>query len=120
MGDRISIQFEGEYGEKSIVAFEHWAGLTIIKDVEEYAAELNKRIPYDIKKNGRGPMDRREPCYVMPHFIAWYFIKHPRNSLYLGEDENAGDNSDNGHWIYNLVADGVTVAKWSHVRGECE
>jgi hypothetical protein len=103
MGDRISIQFEGEYEERSIVVFEHWAGKILINRVREWIGDVNSRIPYKKDMSGRTPMERREPCYAICDFIAWYYAKYPNNSLYLGATENDGDNSDNGHFIYNFV-----------------
>jgi hypothetical protein len=103
MGDRISIQFEGEYEEKSIVIFEHWAGKNMISGVREWLKDIDKRVPYKKGVNGRGPIERREPCYAICDFIAWYSAKYPNNSMYLGATEFDGDNSDNGHYIYNFV-----------------
>ena len=106
MGDRISIQFvNGD--DKSVVFFDHWAGRTLLQEVQEYLVELNAEIP---DSQVSMPLDRREPSVVIMDFIAWRAVKHGYNpplkriqgSWYLGVDENDGDNSDNGHWCFDV------------------
>jgi hypothetical protein len=106
MGDRISIQFVNN-NDKSVVFFDHWAGRSLLQEVQDYLEELNAEIP-----DGRVsmPLDRREAGAVMMDFIAWRASKHGfnpplrriRGSWYLGVDENDGDNSDNGHWSIDV------------------
>ena len=106
MGDRISIQFVNN-NDKSVVFFDHWAGRSLLHEAQDYLVELNAEIP-----DGRVsmPLDRREPSVVMMDFIAWRAVKHGYNpplkriqgSWYLGVDENDGDNSDNGHWCFDV------------------
>ena len=106
MGDRISIQFVNN-NDKSVVFFDHWAGRGLLQEAQDYLAELNA------EKSDNGilmPLDRREPSVVMLDFIAWRATKHGYNppskriqgSWYLGVDENDGDNSDNGHWCFDV------------------
>ena len=106
MGDRISIQFVNN-NDKSVVFFDHWAGRSLLEEAQDYLVELNAEVP-----DGRVsmPLDRREPSVVMLDFIAWRATKHGynpplkriRGSWYLGVDENDGDNSDNGHWCFDV------------------
>jgi hypothetical protein len=111
MGDRISISFKDD-SEESVVFFEHWAGLRLKKDVEAFVKEINTKYV----KNQNDPYTRREPSRIMPLFIAWYFKKHNGgDSVYLGATDEDGDNSDNGHYTYDLQKD-----TWSHIKGEYE
>jgi hypothetical protein len=110
MGDRISISFKDEQ-EESIVLFDHWAGTEIKKKVEQFIKELNQKYA----KNHRDRYTRREASSIMPLFIAWYFDKTGGESVYLGATSKDGDNSDNGHYIYDLVKE-----EWSHTKGAYE
>lgn len=108
MGDRISIQFSNPnetWQPVSVALFEHWAGESMKGYVEEFITELNNNQP----KKVNDPLTRREPNTVMVQFIGWLFTsdKFDNNdsSIYLGEDENYGDNSDNGNHVFNLVTD---------------
>ena len=106
MGDRISIQFVNN-NDKSVVFFDHWAGRSLLQEAQDYLVELNAEV-----SDGRVsmPLDRREPSVVMLDFIAWRATKHGynpplkriRGSWYLGVDENDGDNSDKGHWCFDV------------------
>jgi len=99
MGDRISISFKNGT-EESVVLFNHWEGIYFKKNIENYYKELKKDI------NGQTmPLDRLEPNTVMIDFIRWLTKDEKRieSSIYLGADEFAGDNSDNGHWTFDLL-----------------
>jgi len=112
MGDRISIQFKNKK-ELSVVFFSHWDGKHLIEKVEQYIKELNK----DTKKGAIDyPRDRREPNTIMVDFIRWYLQDSGRtkSNHYLGATENDGDNSDNGHWVFDLINN-----KWD-IRGDEE
>jgi hypothetical protein len=103
MGDRISISFKDDQ-EESIVFFEHHAGLRLKKDVEQFISELDKKY----EKSENTPYTRREASAIMPVFIGWYFSKYGIDySVYLGKTQNDGDNSDNGHFVFDLV-----IGKW--------
>jgi len=95
MGDRISITFtDGE--DESVVLFHHWGGIEFKKVVENYY----KKLP----KNDNTPFGRREPNIIMVDFIRWITKDDERanDSIYLEKDSWNGDNSDNGHWVFNL------------------
>jgi hypothetical protein len=103
MGDRISISFKDDT-EESVVLFDHWAGLKLKSDVETFISELDKKW----KKSEHDPITRREASCIMVIFIAWYTDQHGINySVYLGRTQNDGDNSDNGHHVFDLV-----TGKW--------
>lgn len=116
MGDRISISFrkrgddtwhkkgdESIRYDESIVLFNHWGGKAFLNEVEEYGRQLQVWI--DEKKDGVGyPLNRKEPNTVMVDFVRWLTknMERVESSLYFGKDEGDGDNSDNGHWVYDL------------------
>ena len=99
MGDRISIQFT-DGNEYSVVFNHHCAGLRLIQEVREYISLLNAQKP----EGTFDPIDRREPSAIMPHFIGWYMCQKDcgTGSIRLGCNESDNDNSDNGHFIFNL------------------
>jgi len=97
MGDRISISFKNKY-EESIAFFEHNRGLSLINDVRAFIGELNQRIP----QQEHDPISRREPSWIIPLFVSWYFKRHPDNDVYLVQNKEGGDNSDNGHFTYSF------------------
>ena len=99
MGDRVSISFKKGVGE-SIALFHHWGGKEFPEQALKYAKALKKE---------RGdaqmmPIDRLEPETVIVDFIRELTKGKERieSSIYLGKDENDGDNSDNGHFIIDL------------------
>jgi hypothetical protein len=99
MGDRVSIQFE-KNGRKSVTLFSHWGGMDFVEDARNYVAVLRE----ERKGKGMNPLDRLEPETVMVDFIRYLTKDDARveSNLYLGVDENDGDNSDNGNHILNL------------------
>ena len=100
MGDRVSIQFKNG-SDKSVVLFSHWGGISFTRLVEDYYRELKLYI----KKNGNtDPIGRMEPSTAMVDFIrvATRNMDRVTSDLYLGVDENDGDNSDNGHHVMDL------------------
>lgn len=103
MGSRISIQFANGK-ETSPVLFSHWGGEEFIDEANTYLQELKAEqgdtgISY--------PLDRLEPRTVMVDFIRYITkdLDRVSSDLYLGVDENDGDNSDYGHHVINLDAD---------------
>lgn len=104
MGDRISFQFVNGT-EKSVVFFAHWEGANLLDDVEEYILDL-KKDKEERDPEGRLPLYRFEPGSLMVDFIQRYFNKYDgdrvQSGYYLGVDENDGDNSDNGHHVFNV------------------
>lgn len=102
MGDRVSIQFEHD-GEKSVVLFSHWGGMEFVETAQMYVKELRE----ERKGTSVNPLDRLEPRTVMVDYIRHLMRgrsvdERIESDLYLGVDENDGDNSDNGHHIIHL------------------
>lgn len=108
MGDKISIRFVNsdskfENGNnKSVVLFSHWGGLCFLKEAIEYVEKLR------IEKS------TWESELFDPQIIIVDFIRHITQGeerimtdLYLGADENDGDNFDNGHYDIDLA-----TGKW--------
>ena len=123
MGDRISVQFVNGK-DKSVVLFAHWAGEHFANEVERYIKDLNKEVP----KASCMPLERRETGTVMLDFVRWLTLQgtfrsrvmkgkdwvdvsRVMSSYYIEPDEANGDNSDNGHWIWDLASD-----QW-HTKG---
>jgi len=93
MGARISVAFKkGE--EKSVTLFSHWGGEEFASEADRYVTELKSE-----RKGVLNPLDRLEPNTVMVDFIRHITKGQDRveSNLYLGKDENDGDNSDYGH-----------------------
>src|SRR3990167_2284891 len=103
MGDRISIQFKNGK-DKSVVLFNHWGGMEFLEETQKYVKDLKKKLGKKRLKEGCYPIDRLEPEVVMVDFIHYLTkdMKLVESDLYLGKDENDGDNSDNGHHIIDL------------------
>ena len=102
MGDRISIAFKNG-NQTSVVLFNHWGGREFLQTVKQYYREL-KQILSERKEGVSYPIDRLEPCTVMVDFIRWLTKDELviEGNFYLGKDESDGDNSDNGHWVFDL------------------
>lgn len=103
MGNRISIQFKnGE--DESPVLFSHWGGEEFKQEAEDYVTELKGEIGMKNPMTGTEPLDRLEPGTVMVDFIRQITknMDRVKSDLYLGKDENDGDNSDNGHHVIEL------------------
>ena len=100
MGARISIQFTNG-SEKSPVLFSHWGGEEFLDEVNTYLQELKAEVTDKVTE----PLDRLSPQTVMVDFIRYLTKDMERSSsnLYLGVDENDGDNSDYGHHEINLA-----------------
>jgi len=102
MGDTISIRFVND-NDKSVVLFSHWDGQCFLKEAKKYAKELRIEMGFMCNKNA-GPLERLEPQTVMVDFIRHLTLDGTRAyDLYLGVDENDGDNSDNGHYDIDLA-----------------
>lgn len=111
MGDRISISFrktdklpnDKVWVKESVAFFSHWNGRGLLEDVKRYASLLQSWIDED--KDGIGtPLKRKEPDTVIVDFIRWMTSDENRveSNFYLGKDGSDGDNSDNGHWVFDL------------------
>lgn len=118
MGDRVSISFKNG-DEESVALFHHWGGTEFPEVAKEYAEELKQEMAEARIKEPRisDPLTRLEPQVVMVDFIRYLAQQIPHDvledyshrgrsttSIYLGKDQNDGDNSDNGHHIINLSA----------------
>ena len=103
MGDRISIQFRNG-ATKSVALYSHCGGVGFKEDAEAYVkslAEFNQQA----EDRGSMPLQRLEPNTVMVDFIRHITegMDAVEHDLYLGVDENEGDNSDNGHFVIDLT-----------------
>jgi hypothetical protein len=107
MGDRISIAFKNK-GRTSVVLFSQHMGKTIQIKVNEYIHQLKQQLLTRLdNKRCCFPIDRLEPEIVMLDFIRWLTKNEQiiETDLFLGKHRNDGDNSNNGHWIYDLKND---------------
>ena len=128
MGDRVSIQFKNkdmEWGGESVVLFHHWGGQKFADFARGWTFKLKEDMYNFSNGKGRDPLTRLEPNNIMIQFIKYlsdykshkgfqyYYMKEGRDkhsytskylsySMYLGKDENDGDNSDNGHHVIEL------------------
>lgn len=104
MGARISVQFKN--GERtSPVLFDHWGGTEFLGAVNEFAITMYKQVEEQKKErpNLSDPFSRLEPEHAMVRFIVWLGKTGKyQDSMYLGVNENDGDNSDYGHHIFDL------------------
>jgi len=99
MGDRVSIQFKkGE--DISPVLFSHWRGMEFIEEARNYVKELIA----EVGNSSMYPLDRLEPRTVLVDFVRYITQGEIRvkSDLYLGVNEDDGDNSDNGHFVIEL------------------
>lgn len=96
MGDRASISFKNEDRE-SVALYSHWGGMAFVKKAKDYVRRLKK----EVGTKEFNPLDRLDPETVMVDFIRYLTADVTRvsNDLYLGKDEDDGDNSDNGHHV---------------------
>jgi hypothetical protein len=107
MGDRVSIRFTNKDDIDAPVIFCHWGGIEFVKRAIEYSKDLIEE-----RKGGFDPLDRLEPRTVTCDFLynieRYYPINFGKEShrishdIYLGKDENDGDNGDNGHFNLDL------------------
>ena len=104
MGNRVSIRFINRDNNKAPVIFSHWGGMEFVKAAQTYA--------YDLKIEREGsllPLDRLEPQTVTCDFLfnldEYWPVGGSRISsdIYIGIDEDDGDNGDNGHFNIDLT-----------------
>ena len=122
MGDRVSIQFRDNDGDKSPVLFHHWGGTYFPKFALAWFRELKGKL----KESDRDPITRLESRNIIIQFISYlknmkelrecigfeknkdgedtigkpiYSDELLSHSIYMGTDEKDGDNSDNGHYV---------------------
>lgn len=104
MGDRASIAFK-QGNQESVSLFSHWGGQEFQNAALEYARKLKAKINKRKKEtNLVQPLHRMNPETVIVDFIRHLTkdMESVSSDLYLGKDENDGDNSDNGHAIIDL------------------
>lgn len=118
MGDRVSIRFINNNTESGFfskepdtdapVIFSHWGGMSFVEAAVRYAQDLIAE-----RSGSLAPLDRLEPRTVTCDFLynldRYYPINlgganHHRIShdVYIGRNENDGDNGDNGHFNIDL------------------
>ena len=67
MGDRVSIQFVDNDGDKSPVLFHHWGGTYFPKFALAWFRELKGRL----KESDRDPITRLEARNIIVQFISY-------------------------------------------------
>ena len=119
MGNRVSISFTNGKSE-SVALFSHWGGKEFVQLARQYVKELQAEARV---KGDTEPLYRLEPGTVMVDFVRAITALSPgvtgrrprcpsrgrvESDLYFGEmrDPMYGDNSDNGHHIIHLLAEG--------------
>jgi len=102
MSDKISISFKNK-NEKSVALFNHLGGIEFAREGLNYLKRLKEKLKKR-KSNIINPLTRLEPGIVMVDFIRDYTknMEIVESSLWLGKDENDGDNSDNGHFVIDI------------------
>jgi hypothetical protein len=118
MGDRVSIRFTNSKGSTwsgqpdidAPVIFCHWGGISFVEAAAKYALELVEENK-ELNKGGLNPLDRLEPRTVTCDFLynidTYYHVSYDNRhriegDIYMGIDENDGDNGDNGHFDIDL------------------
>jgi hypothetical protein len=99
MGDRASVSFKkGQY--ESVALFSHWGG----QEFQNYARDYAYRLVKECGGKHCLPLERLEPETIMVDFIRDLTKGEKRvmSNLYLGRDQNDGDNSDNGHQVIDM------------------
>ena len=100
MGDRVSIQFKDRDGSTRPVLFSHWGGMEFVEEAQRYVTTLTTEVGAEEML----PLHRLEAQTVMVDFIRFITagMARVKSNLYLGVDEDDGDNSDNGHHVIEL------------------
>lgn len=78
--------------------FNHWGGKEFHEQAKDFAKNFKERHPEEDKSST--PFTRLEPETIMVAFIQ--SLTAENYSLYLGKDQNDGDNSDAGHSTIDL------------------
>jgi hypothetical protein len=109
MFDRISISFRKSYGPtevcESVTLFSRHLGTELIAQVCAYLEKLRSQHLL-AKGEVTSPLGQLDPHIVMVDFIRWFTKDwdRVRDNLFLGKQEEDGDNSENGHVIFDLDA----------------
>tara|TARA_R110000796_G_scaffold132354_2_gene247798 strand:+ start:2563 stop:2946 length:384 start_codon:yes stop_codon:yes gene_type:complete len=121
MGNRVSVSFiDGDTNRESVALFHHWGGEDFAIQTRNWFRTHKTKLSVTAEqevKNGLDPMTRFEPANLMVQYVN-NLHKSPINcemgddleftpdyishSIYLGKDENDGDNSDNGHFTIDI------------------
>ena len=129
MGDRVSISFKDNDGDESISIFHHWGGTKFPRVALDWFKAFKKDVNLTAKGNVSCPITRFDSNNMAVQFISWlgknnhyreccgfekdkngkmdlnskpiYNDDQISHSMYLGKDQNDGDNSDNGHYVIN-------------------
>ena len=116
MGERVSIQFQKleRYGnqdpvkEKSVVLFHHWGAEDFPELALDWVRDFREKAKNQAVSRVSDPISRMEPQTLMVQFIGYLantgYKSHRydfalSDSLYLGKDENDGDNSNWGNHL---------------------
>lgn len=110
MGNRVSIRFVNSKDKdyNAPVIFSHWGGTDFVESALQYCNDLLKE-----RTGSVDPLDRFEPRTVTCDFLYNLEAYYPINlggavshrishDIYIGIDENDGDNGDNGHFNLDL------------------
>ena len=100
MGNRISVQFKDDDSVSPIIC-SHWGGRGFLNKALKYIKDLR------VEKQGKQcePLDRLEAATVFVDFIRHITKDMSRvdSNLYAVCDESECDNSDNGHWVIDVL-----------------
>ena len=121
MGNRVSVSFiDGDTNRESVALFHHWGGEDFAIQTRNWFRTHKTKLSVTAEqevKNGLDPMTRFEPKNVMVQYIhnlhkstmnlemgdnLEFTPEYISHSIYLGKDENDGDNSDNGHFTIDI------------------
>ena len=121
MGDRVSVSFiDGDTKRESVALFNHWGGEDFAIQTRNWFRTHKTKLSVTAEqevKNGLDPMTRFEPANLMVQYVnnlhkspincemgddLEFTSEYVSHSIYLGKDENDGDNSDNGHFTIDI------------------
>lgn len=118
MGNRISFSFvKGK--EESISFFSHWDGQELLDKVTTFLEKVDKTLKLNKHNESFStPFSRKEPINLMLNFIIWFCSNYDKtkgdwieSNYYLGKDKEDGDNSDNGHFLVDVITHKIKHVK---------
>lgn len=89
---KISVAFEDAWERESVALFSDTLGTELVKYAQGFQSTFYSSPLIDNESAGQ----------VMVDFVHWMF-HNVEWKLYLGMDENDGDNSDCGHYVISIV-----------------
>jgi hypothetical protein len=124
MGDRVSIRFINGSDRYAPVIFCHWGGTDFVEAAINYAKDLIDEIAMGGLSRGYEPLDRLEPRTVTCDFLYnidkyWSVINTTHritHDIYLGINEDDGDNGDNGHFNIDLNNPKSFAILWANIK----